>query len=307
MPYLLSVSRTDFSKRKANWANPDYRSRTRVFYTPELSLPYFGVVLVVGDDGRIEDSLPLWGPKGMLYAGDRLLVACYSEIRAFDRDLTGSSQLISEPWCNDLHSLRPSERGVLVAVSGLDAAFEVGLDGSVVWEWWAADSGLATTKQGDPWALGKDKDHRLFSYPIEDQSTHINAIAALDESTLVATLLHQNMLIAIDRETGEWSTLFENLGRPHAVRTVADHTITFADTLAGTGVVARVEDGRAEVLERVTVDTSWIHDAYLDDDRWLFVDGANCRVIHTDRSGDVVHVDQFDPDWCLYEVLPFRT
>jgi hypothetical protein len=30
-------------------------------------------------------------------------------------------------------------------------------------------------------------------------------------------------------------------------------------------------------------------------------------VIHTDRSGDVIRVDQFDPDWCLYEVLPVRT
>jgi hypothetical protein len=261
------------------------------------------VLVRVDDGGQIEQMVPLWSPKGMLNSEGRVLVACYSEVRAFSPDLNSSTTFISDDWCNDLHSLRPSSRGILLAVSGVDAAVEFSSTGNVLWQWWAVEHGFATNRKGEPWALEKQKDHRRFSYPIELQSTHINAIAELDESTYIATLLHRDVLISIDRATGRCSVLLEGLGRPHAVRVIDRDLVTLADTTAGDGVIVRIRAGRATVADRVHADTRWLHDAYYNGKQWLLVDGANSRVVHVDETGRVARVDNFDSEWCLYEVL----
>jgi hypothetical protein len=234
-----------------------------------------------------------------------LLVACYTEIRSFSRDLNSSFRLLSASWCNDLHSLRPSPRGVLVAATGVDAAAEFDGDGRELWRWWAVEHGFPTDRRGEPWSLGTGTDHRRYVYPIELQSIHVNTLATLDASTYLATLLHGDALIAIDRESGAHSVV-AGVRQPHAVRVLDDDgLITYADTTAGEGVLARVADGRLDELGRVGTDTGWLQDAYFDGENWMLVDGANARVVHTDGAGAVRRVDHFDPDWCLYEVLPW--
>jgi hypothetical protein len=305
MSYLLTVSRTDFSERKRRWADPSHKPLVRRFGTPELPLAYPGALVHVGDSGEILNTVPLWGPKGMLILGERLLVASFSEVKALSLDLKTSWTLLSAGWCNDLHSLRASRRGAVLAVSGLDSAVEFSDDGSLLWQWWADEHGYSTTLEGSPWAFHKEADHRGHSYPVELQSTHINAIAALDDDTFLATLLHKNCLIKIDRNTGFCAVVLEDLGRPHAVRVAQNGLITVADTTNGAAVVLQMQNGIASLLDRVTFNTTWIHDAFFDGARWLIVDGEYSRVIHADARGKVLRVDEFPSEWCLYEVLPF--
>jgi hypothetical protein len=295
----------DFSTRRNRWADPSHRPSIRIIGSPEMPVAYPGLLVVVGDDGTVSRSIPLASPKGMLSTPDGLMVACYSEIRLFNGDLTSSTTFLSEPWCNDLHSLRPSPNGVLVAVAGVDAAFEISPSGATTWSWWAAEHGFSTDRRGDPVTPARECDHRRFSYPVEGQSTHINAIATLNNETFLATLFQHNMLAAVDRESGDVSLLLNGLQRPHAIRVFDDGTITLANTAMGEAIVARVHDGVAEVVQRLDTGTSWLHDAYFDGEDWMFVDGANSRVVHADGKGNVLRVDTFDPDWCLYEVLPW--
>lgn len=311
MQYLLTVSRTDFSRRRARWTTvpPSSFSRPRIktIGSPELPLAYPGLLALIDEDGLIVKSIPLWGPKGLLYNEDRLLVACFTEIRSFSMDLSSSFCFATEMWFNDLHSLRPSSRGVLVAATGVDVAAELSTKGKTLWQWWAAENGFLVNAMGEPWSLGKNNDHRKYSYDIELQLTHLNCIAALDDSTIVATFFHQNALVSIDRVSGDWSVILDGLVKPHAVRVLGDGLITVADTTNGTGILLRVCNGRSEILNKVSINTTWLHDAFFDGNQWLLVDGANSRVVHTDVNGNTIRVDRFDSEWCLYEVLPWKS
>lgn len=305
MAYLLTVSRTDFSRRRQRWTDPSHRSKIRTVGSPELPLGYPGALVLVDDRGEIRYGVPMDGPKGMLEVADGLLVACYTEVRLLSTDLSRSHRLVSGPWCNDLHSLRPSPNGFVVAVAGVDAAHELADDGSVRWSWWAAEHGFTTDQRSEPYTLVKDRDHRRFSYPVDLQSTHINAIAALDDATFLATVFHDGTLVSIDRATGDCAVVVSGLQRPHAIRVLDDGTVTFSNTGAGEAVRGRVRDGNLEVLQQIDAKTTWLHDAYFTGDGWMLVDGANSRVVHTDAEGTVLRIDTFDPDWCLYEVLPW--
>lgn len=315
MPYFLTVSRTDFAARRRRWKDPSHRSVVRTIGSSELPVAYPGFLLLVDDDGTELARVPLASPKGMLATLDGLLVACFNEIRRFASDLTDSTTFLSEPWCNDLHSLRPSPHGFIAAAAGVDAAFEISPGGAVTWSWWAADHGFTTDSEGRPWSLRKDDDHRPFSYPVEKQLTHLNAVAALNEQTFLATVFQVGALGAVDRRTGDFTPLLTGLGRPHAVRVRDDGLITFANTTAGQVVTARM--GPEEVVagagagfqveQRIDTGTNWLHDAYLHDEGWMLVDGAHSRVIHIDAEGDVVRMDAFNPEWCLYEVFPCKT
>jgi hypothetical protein len=305
LPYLLTASRTDYSQRKANWRDPDYRSRTRRFGTLERPLQFPGVMALVDDDGDIRTMESLWSPKGMYVHDGGVLVACYAQVREYSLDLTSARVLIDEPWCNDLHSMRRGPDGVLLAVSGLDLAVEFDpVGGREVWNWWAVDHGYDVDVEGRPWSLDRTADHRRWSYPIEMQSLHMNAIAMLNENTLVATLLHRNELIEIDRSSGKVRVLLDDLTRPHAVRVLPDGRLTVADTCRGRGLVVEVDEHGGKVVDQVQIDTPWLHDAVFDGDGWWLADGANARVVRTDSSGAVSSIHQFDPEWCLYEVVP---
>jgi hypothetical protein len=143
-----------------------------------------------------------------------------------------------------------------------------------------------------------------MSYPDELASTHINAIAALSATTLLATLFHNNCVLWIDRASGDGRVLLD-IQRGHAVRVLAPDLISVADTCNGQGLLLRVRDGNAEIVSRVSANTTWLHDAFFDGKSWMLVDGANSRVVHTDAAGTILRVDTFDPEWCLYEVLPW--
>lgn len=305
MAYLLTVSRMDMSNRRKRWTDAAYRPTIQPTGTPERPMAYPGLLVLVDDNGDIRHGTPLDSPKGLLRTDAGLLVACFSEVRAFTDGVTESVSLVSEPWCNDLHSLRPSPNGFLVASAGVDAASEVSPDGKTLWTWWGGEHGFAAAAGDWPKSLEPDDDHRMLIYPVEMQSTHINAMAALDEQTFLATIFHHNVLVSVDRDTGDWSTLLGGLRQPHAIRVLGDGLISLADSRSGTAILARVDGQSVTVVQRVDAHTTWLQDAYFDGEGWTFVDGTGVRVIHADSAGRVLQVDTFDPEWCLYETLPW--
>jgi hypothetical protein len=130
------------------------------------------------------------------------------------KDLEINNRLFSH-----LHSIRRTKDGLLVASTGLDAIFEVDLDGKIKWEWWAIDHGYDTLKNGEKRKLDKSEDHRLKSYPTMFQTTHLSQaiVDPYDDKKIISVLYHQNSIISISKESLDHKTLLNGLQRPHHV------------------------------------------------------------------------------------------
>jgi hypothetical protein len=213
--------------------------------------------------------------------------------------------VVSSPLFNALHSISRTRRGYLVASTGLDLLLEFSRDGEILWSWWATDHSFELTPTGRRRKLDKSADHRTIKYGTLNQTTHINSAAELPDGRVLASLFHQGMVIAIDRESGAWQPMLEGLDHPHAVCVVDEHYFTVADTVRGRALLASINGRGGRVEAAIESGTSWLQDCHYDahDDCWVLVDGKNSRIIlRRGRVGDQT-LAQFDldPEWRLYE------
>ena len=292
MRYYLSVEQTDLRERRARWkVQKQIRAEPRVqeFGTAQAATdPPGGLVALVDDSGQVERSLPLWGPEGIIRHGGDLLVACPWQIVRVDSDLTRSATVLSEPWCNYLHSFRATQRGLLVASTGVDAIVELDDEFDTTWQWWATEHGYPASFCGPVRDLDRSQDHRGLKYDTPLHTTHVNSAAELDDESVLATLFHQGVLVEIDRASGRSRPVLRSLLRPHAVRVGPGQRVTLADT--GHGRAIRGHFGRDRQLvvdDMVEVQTHWLQDACLADDCWLLSTErtpASCMQTSADAS-----------------------
>jgi len=266
-----------------------------------------GLLVSVGPSGDVTDAVPCDGPQGILAVAGGYLVARHNVVELRDRQLRYVRDVASYPWFNDLHSLRPSGQGVLVAASGTDSITEVGPAGELRWRWWGTENGFTTDSFGAPRELSQLDDHRMFVYDTWLQATHVNSALPFGPGIVLATLFHQGALIAIERQSGYARILLAGLARPHALRH-GPGMLTVADTANGTGIAGKVVgterpgDCRFEIDYRIVVRTGWLQDWHaLDRGIFLAVDGEQPAVVFLTGSGEVIRRDEFDPDWYLYE------
>jgi hypothetical protein len=268
-----------------------------------------GLVCVVDEYGQVHCSVDMPMPAGMVHSDIGFKVASIYDVHTVNADLTAVQQeTISLPVFNMLHSLSRSRHGYLVASTGLDAILEFTSEGDLLWSWWATEHGFVETPTGEERLLDKTIDHRGIKYGTLTQTTHVNSVAELSDGTVLATLFHQGMVIAIDRETGNWQPVLKGLDHPHSVRIINENYITVADTGRGRALLVKLEDKKGRIETEVWTDTNWLQDSFYDyqHDRWLLVDGKNSRVVlRTGTAGEkeLGHVN-LNPEWRLYEVLP---
>jgi hypothetical protein len=181
-----------------------------------------------------------------------------------------------------------------VASTGLDLLLEFSRDGEILWNWWATDHGFELTPTGCRRELDKSADHRTIQYGTLNQTTHINSAAELPDGRFLASLFHQGMVIAIDRESGEWQPVLEGLDHPHAVRVLDDshdksgphdksrsYNFTVADTVRGRALLASINGRGGRIEAEIDTGTSWLQDCRYDThhDCWVLVDGKNSRIM----------------------------
>lgn len=312
-PYVLSVISQDLPVRRARW------DTERVFgrKPPKIGAwsprppgdPAMGLLVSVDGYGTITGAVPCDTPQGITAVADGYLVARHNVIELWSRTLVYERDHAAYPWFNDLHSLRPSEHGMVVAVSGTDTITEIFSSGELRWLWWGTEHGFDTDTFGNPRAISTLDDHREIVYDTWLQATHVNSALALGSDVVLATLFHQGSLASIDRHTGAVRTLLGGLARPHAVRWRAG-VLTLADTANGIGLVCRVAgaegstvDCRVEVDHQIKVGTAWLQDWHvLADGVCVAVDGERPAVVFVTADGEVIRRDEFDPAWYLYEV-----
>lgn len=317
MDFLLSCISTRHSMLKKHWTDSKQNQSTGahtecpVTVLGSLQKPkedQGGLLCLLDDTGEVRASVGMSMPAGMALSDDGVLVASLYDLHQVTPDLSIIKEPVSLPHFNMLHSLSRTRQGFLVASTGLDAILEVTRDGQLLWSWWATEHGFEQTPTGEPRVVDKEQDHRGIKYGTLAQTTHVNSAAELPNGTVLATLFHQGMVIAIDRETGNWQPVLEGLDHPHSVRILNEHYITVADTGRGRALMVNIKDLKGTIETEVDAGTTWLQDCFFDQrsDRWFLVDGKNTHIeIRTGPSGEKAERRLvLNPEWRLYEVLP---
>ncbi|MGH2495448.1 MAG: hypothetical protein ACRDIV_12155 [Ktedonobacteraceae bacterium] len=267
-----------------------------------------GLLCLIDDFGFSQKTVDLKMAAGMVNTENGVLITTFGSIHEADTDLgTLKRDVVSSPLFNALHSISRTERGYLVASTGLDLLLEFNRKGEILWSWWATDHGFEFTPDGRRRTLDKSADYRTTQFGTLAQTTHINSAAELPDGRVLASLFHQGMVIAIDRESGDWQSVLEGLDHPHSVRILDNHHFTVADTVHGKALLVRIDEhnGRGIVEQAIDAGTTWLQDCRYDAeyDAWILVDGKNSRLIlRGSRSGNksIARLD-LDPEWRLYE------
>lgn len=177
-----------------------------------------------------------WGtvvytPSGFCFDRDVMYVSDLEGSAVFAVDMVRQPgrllQRISHPYMNDIHGLRRTRRGLLVASSGTDVVLEIDTDGRLVYEWWAADHGYRVSPAGLHRSAGRGREHRDRFYHTRMQATHLNAATFRDddERLMLVVLFHQGQVIQVDRDqTGGAPpvVLVDGLARPHGLTRTPD-------------------------------------------------------------------------------------
>lgn len=304
--YDLSVSSRDLDERRQRWEYerthgkvvPAVEPHTFNSYDDERS----GLIVSVDARGNIGRTIYADGVQGILPTSEGgVYSAQHGLINYIPRNDSAIKVVASEPLFNDLHSIRETSSGLLVASTGTDALFELETHNyAVCWSWAATGHGYERDSFGNRRIIDKEIDYRKLVYDTWLHTTHINSALEIDNHTVLATLFHQGEVISIDKETGKSSVVLSGLERPHALRRYEDK-ITLANTAAGLAIIASMRNDRLHVERTIRFPTRWLQDCQLIDGVWVAVDGEHSSVHFANPNGDCIAYDQFDTKWFLYE------
>jgi hypothetical protein len=142
--------------------------------------------------------------KSGTLVGDRLYACTQTEILVYRLPSFELVDYLSLPVFNDLHHVRPTERGtLLVAATGLDMVFELSTDGDIVNEW--------TTLDERPWTrFSRSVDYRRIA-TTKPHLSHPNYVFCLGDEVW-ATRFHQKDAISL---TNPPRRIEIGLERPH--------------------------------------------------------------------------------------------
>ena len=309
MKLLVSCISTKHSTFKQHWNKSHQETECPLTVLGSYEKPKEdpgGQLVILEKDSR--RSIDLKMAAGLVAAEQNVFVTSFASIHEVDTSLDRIHRdMISLPLFNALHSLSRTQRGYLVASTGLDLLVEFNREGDMLWQWWATDHGFEHTPVGQRREIDKEADHRTIKYGTLSQTTHINSAAELPDGRILASLFHQGTVIIIERETGKWQTVLEGLDHPHAVRVLDAEHFTVADTVHGRALLVHIQRSSGHVVEEIHAETSWLQDCQynVEHDCWVLVDGKNSRILlQGGRSGTKSRTQiDLDQEWRLYEAL----
>jgi hypothetical protein len=243
-------------------------------------------------------------PMGLDIAKDHLYVSlgASGEIIYFDPYGAIKSRITHPKLCWP-HGIALTSQGFLIACSGLDLVIELSEQGTVLFEWWAIDSGYDQTPLGTRRVIDRHADHRLLRYPTLRQTTHVNSVLLYNQDTIWATLFHQGQLISIDRNTKQVHVLKKNLHHPHSIHRFGPDRF----------IITESSMNRALVLDRdlndicyVAVDDNcqWVQEAVLCTNEQVLIADANNHRILGYHWPTLKLEDSFSysPDWQISQI-----
>ena len=264
------------------------------------------LALIDWDAKAIIWSQPFDSAAGACFADDMVFVASMAghRVAAFDRTLRQRGHLLN-PLFNDLHTVRRSNRGLLITASGTDSIIEVNNDGVPCWTWLASEHGFNHLIDGSEHIVDRRFDYSTAPPMTGSQTTHINS-AIEHNGVVLATLFVQGALIAINKTTGSFKRVVNGMNRPHAIRQ-RPKGWTLCDS-GGSRVV--LLGGSFEIEDTIEAGFNWPQDAVSvghNGESVIVLDANNARIIEMDvGSHAVVGEVGFPPSWKGFsiEIVP---
>lgn len=136
------------------------------------------------------------------------------------------TRILEHNLFSQVHGISKTKHGFLAACSNTDSLVEFTFNNKTnkvneLWSWLAIENGYNITPKG---LIRKINKNYNYQYKQEvgtiGQSTHINSAIEIDEKNILATLFHQGMLIAINKETKESKIILKNLKNPHHIKKI---------------------------------------------------------------------------------------
>lgn len=279
------------------------------------------------NNARYVESLP--DPRGLCAGNNGLYIASVDAIRYRDSS-SKDERVIRNPWFAFIHSLSlsPDQKKLLVTSPGFDRIIELDTDDyRQSWDWVAWDHGFVTTvtskkkvvthlERGEDLSkvivvTGPESFSGGLGLPPGDRTAFPNSAIYLDDHRILATMFHGGLLV-IDKNSGDWTPVLENLSHPHGIRRYKDGFV-FADT--GRGVCTILDSNlkpRSEIsFQNLSVghearnDHEWLQQAIpINDDLILGIDSKRAKITILDPSKKIVRSIAYPDNWVLQEVCP---
>jgi hypothetical protein len=248
-------------------------------------------------------------PSGFCFDGRTMFICDLEGSSVFVVDLEDEPgrllRRISHPYMNDIHGLRRTRRGLLVASSGTDVVLELDLEGRLVDEWWAAEHGYRDTPAGVLREAGRDREHRDRFYHTRIHTTHLNQAMFRDddERLMLVVLFQQGQVIQVDR-AAPGSTpvvVVDGLVRPHGLTRLPSG---WAIASSAAAELVFLDDDFCRVGTVAVPHAGWLQDiALLSTGRILVNDVDNHRLLElAPPDWDVIDYLEYEPSWRMDEV-----
>lgn len=188
---------------------------------------------------------------------------------------------------SDIHTVRRSVRGLYVVCTATDSIVEIDPDSPsvILWDWLATEHGFTLAPNGQEIVIDRTISYKdIEGDGTRSHTTHINCVEDLDEDHLLATLFHQDALIKINKETGDYEYIMKDFINPHGIHRINDGFI-LSDT-KGERVV--IFDQNLNVKEEIKGDFKWIQDSIEFKDHYLIADDNLATIFIYNKSLECV-------------------
>lgn len=266
------------------------------------------LILFDWDKLQIVTKINVSTPTGFDY-NDRLIYLSHggNKIGLFDKLLSHNTD-ISHPYLNDTHSVNLSDRGILIASTGVDAIVELDFKGNLLFEWFAMEHGYLADPKGRVRKIDKNFDHRSSQYPTLSHTTHLNSVIYAGKTdyfneTILCVLFHQGEILAIDRKTGEHEIAIKGLNHPHSIYKLKDGYIV-SDTQNNRVLLLSENFNVFKIIDIPHLD--WVQDAVvLPNLNMMVADSNNFRIIEINYlDKKIVKEFKFSSELKIYQVKP---
>lgn len=297
MKLIISYYTSNFNVLQKHWKKKSILKEQGVMGTNQpLKDDLGGLVRILDWESKeIEKDFYLDRPSGIAQKAKMIfIVSGGNQINVFSPSLEPCG-VISSPYLNNLHTIFPTIRGILVSSSGLDLILEIDLAGNSLYEWWAVDHGLDKTPLKEKRSINRYQDHRFREYPTLSQTTHVNsAIYVRGESVVLATLFFQGCILEIDKRVNSARPVMVGLSFPHSIYQLPGDDYLVSDTKVGRALIL---DGEFEIKKELKIDTNWLQDTiYTPQGTYLMADSNNFSIVEISEGGQFMDVYEYESD-----------
>lgn len=242
---------------------------------------------------------------------------------------------IENEWFSYIHTTKFNpfdERKILIASSGFDLIFEYDfITQSKTFEWCAWENGLQQTidpLSGEKVFLTREpaekellmkkncssiliQNPRRESLPTAMRAAFINSVAyhPNDENKILATLFHKGQVIEIDRRSGQFEIVIDQLSHPHGGAFVKDQYVA-TSTASGEVFIEdssekkifdfRALAGKPQELSR----QSWLQNTLFLSKKLMIVIDSNRTQFHIiDLHSELIDSIRYDENWAVQDII----